>query len=128
MEGTTREKPDARRFLRTVAEGEGLPVKIPVDNEPMICQRPVSGLPVRGGPQETGHRTAQRDQLLRGGPGGCGTSRPVAEAAFPDRVGGQRQRDAGKVARDRQEPAFRLRVEVAKSASVEKRRVEMVRD
>ncbi len=112
----------------TVAEDEVLPVKIPVDNEPMICQCPVSGLPVRGGAQETGQRSAHRQHLLRGGPGDRGSGPPVDEAPFPDRVGGQRQRDAGKVARDRQEPAFRLRVEVAKSAGVEKRRVEMVRD
>src|SRR3990172_3325699 len=121
MEGTTREKRDARRFLRTVAEGDVLPVKIPVDNEPMICQRPVSGLPVRGGAKETGQRSAQRDHLLRGGPGKRGSRRPVDEAPFPDRVGGQRQRNAGKVARDRQEPPFRLRVEVAKGAGGEKR-------
>src|SRR4030042_4878929 len=120
MEGTTREKRDARIFLRAVPAGEVLPVKIPVDNEPMICQRPVSGLPVRGGAKETAQRSAQRQHLLRGGPGDRGSGPPVDEAPFPDCVGGQRQRDAGKVARDRQEPPFRLRVEVAKGAGAKK--------
>src|SRR5512143_1825767 len=128
MEGTTREKRDARRFLRTVAEGKIPPVKIPVDNEAMICQCPVSGLPVRVGPEETGQRSAHRDHLLRHGPGRRGFRGPVDEAPFPDRVRGQRQRDAGKISRDREEPPFRYRVEVTEGPGVEKRRVEMVRD
>src|SRR4030065_2604155 len=120
MEGTTREKRDARVVLRAIPEGEVLPVKIPVDNEPMICQRPVSGLPVGGGAKETAQRSAQRQHLLRGGPGDRDSGPPVDEAPFPDCVGGQRKREAGKVARDRQAPPFRLRVEVGEGARVEK--------